>query len=1072
MNIDNTQPWEESKEKLPKLGKVLSAMIEIEKRKTTDKDSVLVYLTDTQKNVNDQLAEFNTTITALISAHTAKKGLVHGEDKNTIGLDKKENLGVATVADVTAKIYKHAFLTPETLNVMADSELNVDDSLYVRSGVFPLSYGVTLGRALFNQRYTGQQTTLSDVSPAGPCQSLLMTEEGYLLFADHATGYDSEFSEGGTKAPIGTTMISVINNNLSMVKGIPASLNDVTASDLFVANATGLEFGFGADRGNYYDSNFHPTVTAVPTNISTSIKQSIESTLFNPTLIYKPEGTYTFRNYDLTKHNFTEMTPYMDGIYPFNDVSVLSSDNFCMHTANCRVVQESNIWGIEFDILSGDIGIPDWYLDNLRRNSNKIMSKRAEYKIAQTTISSLTGFEGALSFIRSSNGQLPVGFSVNRGNLQNNNFAAGKRYASVFIPIEALIKGFNGKTAAIQKAFTDRIDRDLLKRITLAWDNKLALKGVMRIPFYVKNVGDTTKASHMWVDLSYAFTLGDEGNKIAFSALNFVSANRPSLDANNDVVVGGKFKQWSTDITETPLHPKVMGGAFVETGGHVKAYTVGHRQYLCFYVHQVTSTLNWIKSDLTPVITDSKIKDINMFPGNGFYGDALRVVPTGVTTAGVNYLSYMRNKKGKYDYATFTLPFNFDLYATGVNAPISFKWIGREGEKELPALVENVDLTTNSLNITGCVFSEGNEFVGSLQLPFNGTVQVPNSKVVIDDLLMKRAIRNSRIVNPYAIFFYYKDMLYWVIADRYGTKNSDGYDLCIGSVRVDIYTLAANSYELRPLPTMNELYRYGKLFASEVPSSFYGRNKESFDDVFIIPDGTNKKAFINYPILPGKYFSISLVRDNLGYFYPGAFNETPLDMKTLNGYGVSTPHKFYPNYSPPIMGTKKFYHFKQSLYGLTEYSSTGLKSTADYYMGWKNAFPLYVIGSNITVNGRSLLVDKSINLDNYTVHEGPVFITYDDDGGYVYTPKYNPNGGSTEPTTSAIFAGFWYKSKDVYTFSYHAMRGIASIEYADFLNGLLPTVDGIQMATNSMGSTFPLFLGEIKGDPRQYFFKK
>ena len=1076
MKIDVTQPWVETKDKLPKFGGVLEALLDLERKRTIKQEAINNDLTTVETNVNAALNSFDSDLNTLTAAHIAKRGVTaHGETKATIGLPDKENLPAAKLTDINNKSFKREFLTPKTMHALVDQDLAVDEGLYIKSGAFPLSYGVTLGRAIFNQRYINPTSAVGNASPAGVSQALLSTEEGYILFADQAGGYDTDFSEGGIRAPIGTTLLSTPNGKLTSIKGTPASLNDITATDLFIATQTGREFGFTNNRGNYFDSNFHPSVVVQPTKLNSSPRQSFESTLFDGSVIYKPDGTYIFRNFDLTKHNFTEMVPLMTGLFPFNNTTLLSADEFMMHTANCRMVQEGGAWGIEFDIMSGSVGIPDWLPSSLRKGTNKILSKRAEYVIRQTTVSSVSNLSGATSYIRLSTGKIPVGFSVNRSNFDDSNFNNSPRYASVFVPLNSLIRNFNTLTAAQQTAFVNRIDKDLLKRITLAWDNKFTLTGLMRIPLYVTSATASDVAWNMWLDFSFTFNVGPDYTQVAFTAINFDSATLPTLDANQNLTGAlGKWKQHTRSLLNNPTHPKVFGGCFAETGGHLRTYTIGHRQYICYYTHQITSIKNWIKNDMTPVITNTEIKDIGLFPSNGFYGDTLRQIPVITEADKTTYLGYLRNKKGKYQFATFTLDPNFDLKATGVANPSNVTWLERAGEKDLPILVSSTAQNSTSLNISGMVFSEANGFTGSFNPSFDVNGFAPVNPTTIDPVFKERLIINSKILNPYAIFFYYESVLHWVIMDKYGISNSEGKDVCFGGARVDVYPNGDGTYEIRQLPTMVETNVWGKLFSKPLDDGYYGRNQETFDDVFIVKSElgvTALNVFVNYPGLVGKYFKYTINRDGLGYFYPGAFLGGTIDIAALCGSGVKTPHTFYPSYPAPLFTPKHFYHFTQTLYEFDDYSASGVSGQTDYYMGWKNEFPLYLVGSAITVNGRSLLVDKTIKLTDYATNRGAVFITYLEDF-ITYTSQNNPDGHPTEPSIATIFAGFWGLVGSVYAFSYHAERGIAAVEYADFLNGLLPVVDGKQMSPNKMGSTFPLYLGKLSQTPVQYYFKK
>lgn len=1084
MIIDNDKPWEESPSKKPKLGGVLEAILEIQKNNTSDNDEIKEHLKDVENNVKELLEDFNNDLDTITDQHTNKRGAVHNETKASIGLGKKDNYPAASIDDITNGRYKKEWLTPKTLSKLIDKELNINPDLYIKSGVLPLSYGVTLGRSLFNQRYITKTKPNIDKSAFTKNISsfLFSTEESYLLFGDHGRGIETDFSTGGIQAPIGPTIIDIRNDNIITVRSNPCSLNDITISDTVAKSITGLGFGFGDDNGNFYDSNFHPTVSVENTvsYINDSVVQCAEVSLFDKSIIYKPEGKVTLRNFNSTLHNFTELTFPTDVEYDVTSACFLSSDEIFLYISNTMIINKNGIYGISFNINSGNIGTPDWLPSTFRKANEKILSKKSTFTPKQTTVTSITGYEGATSAIVINNNTTPFGFSTNRENLRHSNFNNSPRSGTVFIPIEALIKGFNNLTVEQQSSIVNRIDKELLKRVTLAWDNKLAYKGLLRTPFYLIHTNATEDNSigfHMWVDISFNLNLGNDYNTIEMSALNFDTNQRPSFDSSLNLTGNlGKFINIENGIKDNPIHPKVIGGCFVETGGHIQTYVVGYRQYICYYKHQIKNKKEWIKDNLTPVITETKIKDIGLFPTNGAYGDNLRLIPTSFDNTTINYLAYIRNKKNKYQYATLSLPLNYKLENDTLSKTLSFKWLDNGGNKDIPVLIHKTDFTKNGFNISGMVFNEDNNFIGSYNPNFDGVNFTPNTSVRINEVLRKKIIINANLDNPYPIFFYYNSVLYWVIMDLYGVKNELGKNIYLGGVRVDIYEENDGSYEIRKLETVNEVYHWGVFTEEELSKTYYGRNHESFDDVFVIskPDDKNKlKVFINYPMLPTHYFDFDIQIDGLGYYYP-VENSYPkiTSFKHKNGYGITIPHNLYPTYMSPLVNVNSFYSFNENLYSFRKYDNNGLSTLYEYFMGWKDEYPLYLVGSNLTISGKSQLVEQTIKMDNLNLHNGALFINYSNNEPVIYSTGNNPNSLDMEPNINNVFVGFWTNYNDHYMFSYHAPRGISNMDYADFLNSLLPVIDNVQMSPFAMGSTFPLYLGKLRTKPTQYFFRK
>lgn len=1076
MNVDMTQPWVESQEKKPKIGEVIAEIINLQNDKTAEDEELVIRLEQVNADVTERLKVFKNNVDGEIDAHTSKDGPAHNETADTIGLGLKENLPVADIKDLKNDVYKREWCTPQLLAYILANNLKANTDDYMTSGRLPLSSGRLLGKTYTNQIFHTEDTTISDSPSIGQVSYLLSTEESYVMFAEYGQGRITNFSEGGERAPIGVTNIDIRNGFIYPAKGQPVSLNNLTTSGKFAKKVTGLAWGLGQYNGNFYDSNFHPTVEVVDEEDDGSAIQEVEASLFDPTMVYKPNGDFYARNVDTTKHNFNELFLNKDGNYPFNNSIFLSSDDFMSHIANTQLIKQSNRWGIQFDFLTGNVGISDWLPESLTKATDKILSRQATYTIKNTLTTGITGFNSASS-LNTLGSNLPWGYE-NRGNFDNSNFVSGATYSTIFLPINDLINGFDSLSAANQQKFIDAVNTDLLVRISRAWDNEYTKTGVLRIPFYY-DVPNTEKAWCAYIDMSYTIAIGENSNTVTFKALNWDNSKKPTINAQLDLTnpTGSRYVQWGQTVEDTPLHPKVFKGCFVETGGHITAYVVGHRQYICYYQHAITSVRQWIMSDITPVITeDEKISDVCMFPGNRFYSDNTRMLPLSFTDTAITYLSRMRDKYGKYRYGTFTTDLTtFDLLSTRESEASEVNWLNKKTNRNIPILIDNSNLRSEGINTTALVFSETNGFIGYRDHGFNGDGFTPDGVTEIENALKTRITLGSEIVNPYAIFFYFNEMLYWAIVSRDGTKNDNGYDGCVGGIRVDML-YDGSSYTIRSLPDLNPKYAWGKVFEDYPSGLIRGRESESFDDVYIVnKTGVDKTTyvFVNYPDLDGRYYSFEITADENGYYYPSAFTPRVINLKEESGYGVSSPHAFYGSYFAPFMLIDKFYLPQSDIYTLTKYTIDSVETVRDYYMGWSNEQPLYAMGEHITVNGKSLLLNRNLTIPikNHT-HSGRVFISYYNETFDIYSTGENPLGSPTEPDNAVIFAGYWEKIGDDYILNFHAPRGIANNVSMDFINSLLPIIDGKQMAIDSMGSTFPAVLGKLTGVPRQYYFKK
>lgn len=1078
MEVDNTKPWVESTEKKPKLGEVLKTIIELKNESENNTDEVQSHLEEVEVNVTDRINKFKDNVTKELQEHTSKTGPVHGETKSTIGLSKKENLPAATIEQIKGNKNEKAWLTPETLSLLLEKNLAVDKTAYMESGSLPLSSGRTLGKNLSNQIFKSDETVLPNKLPVGQVSYLFSTEVDYVMFAELGEGRVTDFSEGGLKAPVGTTRIDILNNNILAYRGEALSINNLTTSDKFAQKVTGLAWGFGEYNGNFYDSNFSETVKAA--SVSDSTIQEVESSLFDPTLVCKPDKVAYLRNFNLTKHNFNELYINRNGNYPFNDANFLSSDNFICHIANVQVVSQNNIYGLTFDFVTGDISVPDWLPNTITKTTDKILSKVATYTFRATVSTGTMGYYTGSKYTARSSKNLPLGHTG------TNDFAnatsVGPNYLSVWIPFNDIINGFNSLSAANQKLFIDNLDKDLLKRTCLVWNNEYIKTGFIRIPLYYE-VPNTTKAWSTYIDLSFTITSSGTTNSVSFSGFNFDSTQKPTIAPSLDLTLAkagsanNGFTSWAQDTKENPLHPKVFKGCLLETGGHITAYVLGHRQYICHYKHNITSIRSWIINNLTPVLETkhTKILDVGMLPANRFYYDNTRTIPLSIDENNrMTYLTRARNKNNKYAYGVFTVNAEtFDLLNTRKSEASEITWVEKRSNKNLPILIDNSNLSALGINTTGLVFSEINGFIGYQDHGFNGIGFKPTGPTEIDPTLKQRILLEAKIINPYPIFFYFEQVLYWAIASRDGQKNAQGYDVCVGGIRVDMLKNNDN-YTIRSLPEIETKTVWGKLYNDYPKGLIRGRESESFDDVFVINKNgydTTTQVFVNYPDLDGRYYNFTITADDSGYKYPTSLNPPILDLKKECDYGGSLPYVFYGSYFNPFMMVDKFYLPDQDLFKLVKYDKSGSSTIRNYYMGWKNEIPLYTVGENITVDGQSLNLTKGIYLPDDGTYEGKLFLSYYNETFALHTSNYNPLSYPTEPSNSILFVGFIKKIGDLTVLSYHAPRGFDDIAKQDFINSLLPVVDGKQMSVDSMGSTFPVLLGKLNSSPRQYFFK-
>lgn len=1033
MKTDNTQPWEESTPKTPRLGEVIISIIEINQKNDDQQDSDTTVVTGAETDLDARLDEMSVTLAGTIADHTRLPRPVHQETKATIGLADKENIDRANLEEVRNKTYAHQYATPKLLNVVLTQRLTPSFTDYLAGGLFPISYGRKMGRivtdTLFNLHAPATRRQMVGTWPTGPVSYMFSAEEDFVMFAEFGTGRQNS-THRTTMTPYGTTRINVDNDVFVIQKGEPATTTSLTFS---------------------------------PAESSTSdATQTVEAALFNASVCYTPNGSLTARNLNTNKHNFHQLTlSNLNGL-PTQSASFLSRESTLLWFANARLVRSDSVWCVFFDVVCGDVGIADWYSND----PVKVLSKRSTF--TPGTLSS----DGVRGYVDSS-GEASV---VNNG-----------QSLTVRLPLRFAIGNFDTLSAETQEAVVRRLDTGLLSRISLAWTGTdTQTVGIARLPLYY--ISDT-QGYRYWFDMG--FTVANRGNNqydIYFTSAHYSQEYLASVD-NSFAMTVPSTSRWRTyplDMTQsTPLHPRVFNGCFSETGGHITAYNAGHRQYLCFCKHNCGSVQDWIKQDIEPVLNTSlnQITSVGMMSSSHFYSDNLRLVPVLHSENSITYLTRARHPQGAYHYGTFTVnttTWDF-LAATRTSDASEIRWVdtGKTYLTDIPILVEHDNLSGGNISSNGLVFSEANGFTGYEKHGFSGVNFVPSGVCVIDPILQKAILRYAGIKNPYPIFFWSGEMLFWSIISRTGEKNAEGYDACVGSVRVDKqYAQSSDISTLRILPGESMKGLWATVFEETVDMrQMIGLDNPSFDDVYHVNrDGGNTSiVLVNLPDLPGRYISFTTEKDSRGYRYPATFSPDKINLKKECGYGDTCPYLFFASNFCPVLTHNTLYVQTDNIFAYKQYNSQNNGTVVnDYWCSEQpTKQPIYGPGEILTVNGVSHRLNAPVSLPmNDTGYLGKVFFSYAGGNLTVYTANHNPLGLTTEPDNSTMFAGYWSDKNNTRVFSYHALDTTPTFSSQPYTNGLLPTIDGKQMSWKAQGTTFPFILGTTDGSPNQGYFTK
>lgn len=1028
MITDNTQPWEETTPKAPGTGELLKAIIETSQQSDDQETSDTTTIADASTQLDARLDKMSDTLTTNTTAHTGLTGITHQETQATIGLEGKENITRASLSDVRANTYRHQYATPKLLNIALTKRLAVSFKDYLAGGLFPICCGRKLGRVvcdtLFRTHRLSETTRMIGEWPAGQVSYLFSAEEDFVMFAEFGTGRRNSVHKDN-RTPNGVTRINLDNNLFVVQKGESAATT-------------------------------HLTYTPTESSTSDTI-QEVEASLFNPSIVYTPNGSLTARNLNTNKHVFHVMKIDKLDYLPTTNMSFLSREALMVWTAKCRLEKNNDIWGVVFDMVCGDIGTPDWYSDD----PVKVLSKRSSFVAADLTGVSIDGYPGATA------NNAPPSITVT-------------------VPLNAIITNFDSLSSDEQTQVVGRVNTDLLAQITLAWvGTNTQHQAALRIPFYYTS---DTQGYRYYIDLGFTVAGVSSGRiSVAFSAANYHTDTLPTLDNGTfelSVPEGSRWKIFPLEVDNNPLHPLVFKGCFSETGGHITAYNAGHRQYLCHYKHDCTGVASWIGQDMEPVIDESlsQITSVGMMSSTFFYSDNLRLIPVLQEDDRITYLTRARHPQGAYHYGTFTInPATWSFEASQRQSESSeITWIDTNKRylTDIPILVENPNMKVGKITSNGLVFSEANGFTGYERHGFNGINFVPDGVCTIDTVLKAAILLYCNIKNPYPIFFWSEEMLFWSVISRTGERNADGYDACVGSVRVDKqYDDSTKQSTIRILPGESMKGMWNTVYEETVDMrQMIGLDNPSFDDVYHVNrfGGETSLVLVNLPDLPGRYIRFGTTQDSRGYRYPTTFNPDKINLKKECAFGTGCPHLLFGSNFTPILTDKALYAQTSDIFGHKRYNIDNNGGIIrEYWNTEADKIPIYTPGEILTINGISHRLNAPISLPiDDSSYYGKVYISYSNDQLNLYTKNHNPLGLTTEPDNTTMLAGYLSKTGDTVVFSYHPTKDTPGVSSQPYTNGLLPTIDGRQMSYKASGTTFPFILGLTDGDPKQGYFTK
>lgn len=1060
MFVDPDRPLPLPGDKKDGIGVVLEAIIEIGNARidaTGDaakfQETVTEAMTDSEAKIQKMFSE----VDQALKVHEAKRGVVHGETKTTVGLPLKENWPMATPAQMEAATANNVFCYPSGLGTLVQSRLAINPDNYLRGRLIPLATGGQLGSIAqwpFDWREGEIVQSFQDPMlyyTETPWQ--FSTAQGIQLYpalngSDILTQQTAD--PGREKRAItawGGTAIRVYNGQLDLRRTRPSLLRGESSSE--------------------------------PNN------QLIKG------------STHLF-----DRHSVFYMEPTWVGVRAFNKVRLpfdILNNNGVSKTNWSGIIEarENFIYNIFCHMERGNIGGygDDIYLvmelDIYNFTENGLVVKDGPGRPAET-----------IAYLGDSLNTFT--YSLPTSNKFRRLPRAGKPDA-ICIKMGDILT----YTAAQRDALWATLNKTHTTHIAFAWRNRLNGEFAIRIPlgFYSQ---DRQFYTNYYLDVSCQVreNLANKSAAIVVNSLRDITASIQTVNNNLQVTKEGRFVQYPASVKDDIFHPLIFSGTFESQGGHIKAYTLYNRQYIGYYQHNVTGVDDWLRDGdvIKPVLTKYNYKEMSTLNNDGMYGDHLRHVPLAIIDGKTEYLTYSRDWNNSYRWAvakvaTDTVPellspsgHHMGPWREGVN------WI-RPSQTTVPSFLVVNSEAASEFDVNCLVFNNLNNFRGYARYQYDvANIEDPIQfldPVEVDDLIVSFvSVVGGGWLKNLRQMFYYRNRIYF-FSQCIGKEGfpADGYDCYYGWIDgayIDVSQEGVRTVRING--TVSEKATVKKLKVNNIASldiptsSIFGYNELNATDTYMMlmertGSISTHQLMVNLGPYNNFYFEFRLtVDDQLGTtdVVPNPVAVDPvfpydpargynINYDELIAYGTKTPHRFHVNYQTPVMLKKSMWSYRKTpgMYGIFAQSI----GTSLAHAGLMNSVPgvqLYPVGSSITVGGSNIVVKAPVSAKETTFNgNDELLLRLSGTGSRVttgsqvdlYGVNNNPNGYEVEPNSGVVPCGF-LKNSIFYHYDPDGWR-----------NDLLPVIDGKRMNFYGYGSSFPAFMGIYgSGLPINRFF--
>lgn len=1060
MYVDPSAPLPIPDEKEDYLGSVLNAMIGVHNARLEsrgDINELQEKAAAAQANITAMLDGFVADVDMLIAAHTSKKGAIHGETRENIGLGLVDNWRVGTLAEHKAGVLENVYANPAGLREMILSRMTIDPSKYVRARLIPVASGGQLGavpQTPYDWREGEAVQSFKDpLSFLSETPWQFTTDGGvYLLPAMNGSDTLTQVTADSGRAkrvntPYGGAMVRIFNGNIDARRMRPAQLRA--------------------------ESNFEPTNTLVKGSSHLFDRHSVS------TAGASAVSLRSFNRYRL----------------PFD---VLTNNNTWKNTWKGIVETRENFL---YNLISNVV------YDNLEGTGKELYWT---FKLSVFTF-----VESGLDTVKGPGQRAETTATVDQVWDDVQFMLGGNPKLKLVKPTEG--PGFLAIKLRDILSYTDaqlpelaaRFNMTRAEKMVFSWRNRLKGEFVLRVPlgFTSKN---NSQYSNFYLDMVFSVkeNTTTRAVTVAVVPLRSLEGSVQKLNDNLELDAQGRFLSSAGDVKDDVFHPLVFDGSFNSLGGHIKAFTFYNRQYLGHYQHELTSALTWInKGDaVKPVLNKYRYTQISTLNQDGFYGDHLRHIPLKAANGFSDYLVYSRDWTHNYRWAIARVETDSTPELLTPTGHHHGPWRTRtdwfdDTTINVPSFVISNDADQSDFENSCLVFNNQNNFQGYGRYAYDITKK-DSPLQFLDPTRLDVSISNWVAVNGggwiqnHRQFFYFNGVLFWVSQSiATAEMKADGTDCFYGYIK-DAYIDVTDG--VRTVKINGNVADKAAAFPLKVNKAssldmdtrnIVGWDAFTHTDVylFLLNQTGSKKTYqlmLNLAPFNNFYFEFEASIDSATgevtvgpkttaldpVFAHSASNGFAVDYVALSQWGKKTPHQFHINFQTPVMLKKAMWSFRRTpgQYGLFT-KSKGTVITSGGLMSCVKGVPIYPVGAVIAAGGANIFAKSPVSARSeyfqgndelfVKLYESTQTTTTNADGALLFGVKHNPTGFSTEPSSGVVPCGFL--KDEVY---YH-------YDPVGFRNDLLPVVDGKRMNFYGYGSSFPAFLGVYgKGEPINRFF--